>query len=60
MSILTAMAKTMHFHKPPYGIVLISGDRDFTSVMNFMDRVGYSVIIVNDKPDQVQIGKVYF
>lgn len=56
LTIMTAMAKLMYFHKPPYGMVLISGDRDFTSAVNFMNQVGFYVILVHQESQNVDKG----
>ena len=37
----------MFFHKPPHSIVLISGDRDFSRILNFMESVHYDVIMIH-------------
>jgi hypothetical protein len=60
MSILTEIAKVIFSHKPPHGMVLISGDKDFSHMLNFLDRVGYKVILVNDRPDELPKGWFLF
>jgi uncharacterized LabA/DUF88 family protein len=46
----------MHFEKPPYGMVLISGDRDFAPLVNIMNQVGYSVILVHKESQNINSG----
>lgn len=60
MFILTEMAKFVFSHKPPHGMVLFSGDRDFSPMVNFMDRVGYRVILVNDRSEKLPKGEFLF
>ncbi|KAJ3390099.1 hypothetical protein HDU84_007924 [Entophlyctis sp. JEL0112] len=47
IAILGEIMKNIHFHKPPHAIVLISGDRDFSAVLNFLESVAYRVILVH-------------
>ena len=56
ISILNEIIKLVYFFKPPHSIVLISGDRDFSKILNFLDQVHYHVIYVhaNDISDVMQ------
>ncbi|KAJ3093696.1 hypothetical protein HK100_006447 [Physocladia obscura] len=39
--------KNIYFHKPPHSIFLISGDRDFSKTLNFLESVNYSVTLIH-------------
>jgi NYN domain/RNA recognition motif. (a.k.a. RRM, RBD, or RNP domain) len=47
VSILGEIMKTIYINKPPYAIVLISGDREFSKVLNFMVGNGFRVILIH-------------
>ena len=49
ISILYEVIKLVYFHRPPHSIVLISGDRDYSKILNFLDQVHYHVIYVHAK-----------
>lgn len=48
-SILHELIKIVYFYRPPHSIVLISGDRDFSKILNFLDQVHYHVVYVHAK-----------
>ncbi|KAJ3022648.1 UNVERIFIED_CONTAM: hypothetical protein HDU68_009011 [Siphonaria sp. JEL0065] len=47
IAIMGEIMKITFFHKPPHAIILISGDRDFSKVLNFLESVNYSVTLVH-------------
>ncbi|KAJ3124376.1 hypothetical protein HK100_011255 [Physocladia obscura] len=49
ISILGEIMKLIYYRRPPHTIVLISGDRDFSVVLNFLETVGYRVILIHSK-----------
>lgn len=49
ISILHEIVKLVYFHRPPHNIVLITGDRDFSKILNFLDQVHYNVSYIHAK-----------
>jgi uncharacterized LabA/DUF88 family protein len=47
IGILGAIMKLIYFQKPPYTIALISGDRDFSKILNFLESVHFNVILIH-------------
>ncbi|KAJ3211235.1 hypothetical protein HDU82_006328 [Entophlyctis luteolus] len=47
IAILNEIMKNIYFHKPPHSIFLISGDRDFSKTLNFLESVNYSVTLIH-------------
>ena len=47
ITILGEIMKMIYFNRPPYCIVLISGDRDFSKILNFLVGVRYRVILIH-------------
>ncbi|KAJ3229161.1 hypothetical protein HDU81_005582 [Chytriomyces hyalinus] len=48
IAILTELMKTVYFMKPPHEIILISGDRDFSKALYFLESVKYSVTLIHN------------
>ncbi|TPX74941.1 hypothetical protein CcCBS67573_g03780 [Chytriomyces confervae] len=48
IAILTELMKTVYFVKPPHEIILISGDRDFSKALYFLESVKYSVTLIHN------------
>lgn len=47
VGILGEIMKFIYFHRPPHSIFLISGDRDFSKILNFLESVHYHVVLVH-------------
>lgn len=47
IAILGELLKLCYHYKPPHAIILISGDRDFSKVLNFLDWAHYRVILIH-------------
>ncbi|KAI8833956.1 hypothetical protein BJ741DRAFT_610618 [Chytriomyces cf. hyalinus JEL632] len=48
IAILTELMKTVYFVKPPHEIILISGDRDLSKALHFLESVKYSVTLIHN------------
>ncbi|KAI8894804.1 limkain-b1-type NYN domain-containing protein [Globomyces pollinis-pini] len=49
ISLILEVMKNIYYHKPPHTIVLISGDRDFLKMINFLTSSKYTVILIHSK-----------
>ncbi|KAJ3238980.1 hypothetical protein HDU81_006795 [Chytriomyces hyalinus] len=49
IALMNEIIKEVVFRRPPHSIILIGGDRDFSSVIHFLETVKYSVTLIHNQ-----------
>ena len=45
--LLAEIIKLVYFHRPPHALILVTGNKNITKIINFLDQVHYKIILLH-------------